>query len=582
MGRRPILSLRCLATLFVLASMAQAAAIPAHAQYFGRNKVQYDHFDFRILPTERFEVYFYPAAEIAAKDAARMAERWYARHLAVVRHEYSGVPLIFYADPPDFQQTNVIAGFIGQGTGGVTESLRERVIMPFTGVYSETDHVLGHELVHVSQYKIAESVRGGFTNLTRIPLWLIEGMAEYLSLARDDPNTTMWLRDALRRDDLPTIVQLTNDARYFPYRYGQALWAFIGGTWGDDAVNAVFRGALEAGWEAALRVHLGMSTDSLSAAWHAAIRREMGPELAQRTAPEALGRAVVAGDEGDQNVAPTVSPDGRYVAYFSSRGLFGMELFVADVATGRTVKQITSITTNPHFDALSFISTAGSWSPDGRRLAVVVYAEGDNEIDIFDVESGDVVERIRTPGVGGMADPAWSPDGQRLAFSGMKGGISDLYVYDFAERRTRQLTDDREAQLQPAWSPDGRAIAFATDAGEGTDFQRLTFGELRLALLDAASGTVRLLPGFDRGKHINPQFSPDGSTLFFISDRDGVSDIYRLTLETGEMRRVTRVATGVSGITALSPALSVSRATGALLFTVIHRQGYAIRALEGV
>lgn len=582
MGTRPPRSSRCLMTLVALLVTALAASPDqADAQYFGRNKVQYDRFDFRILPTERFEVFFYPVAETAARDAARMAERWYARHLTTLRHEYSNVPLIFYADPPDFQQSNVIEGFISQGTGGVTESLRERVIMPFTGVYAETDHVLGHELVHVSQYRIAESVRGGFQNLSRIPLWLIEGMAEYLSLARNDPNTTMWLRDALRRDDLPTLDQLTNDARYFPYRYGQALWAFIGGTWGDDAVNAVFRGAVEGGWEASLRVHLGMTTDSLSAAWHTAIRREMGPELAQRTAPDALGRAVVTGDEGDQNVAPAVSPDGRRVAYFSSRGLFGMDLYVADVATGRTVKQLTSVTTNPHFDALSFISSGGSWSPDGRRLAVVVYASGDNEIDIFDVESGDVVERIRPPGVGAMTDPAWSPDGQHLAFSGMQGGISDIYIHDFADGRTRQLTNDREAQLQPAWSPDGRTIAFATDAGDETSFDRLSFGEMRLALMDASSGAIRLLPRFERGKHINPQFSGDGGTLFFLSDRDGVSDIYRLTLASGEMRRVTRVATGVSGITRLSPALSVSPTTGALIFTVFHRQGYAIRALEG-
>src|SRR5690606_13960078 len=121
---------------------------------------------------------------------------------------------------------------------------RERVIMPFTGVYAETDHVLGHELVHVFQYRIAGTTRNGLRSLGGIPLWLIEGMAEYLSLGRVDPNTSMWLLDALRRDDLPTLDQLTTDPRYFPYRYGQALWAYIGGEWGDAAVNRLFRAAL--------------------------------------------------------------------------------------------------------------------------------------------------------------------------------------------------------------------------------------------------------------------------------------------------------------------------------------------------
>ncbi|NND72510.1 MAG: peptidase S9, partial [Rhodothermales bacterium] len=123
------------------------AAPPALAQYFGRNKVQYDKFDFSVLDTERFDIYFYDEEETAVRDAARMAERWYRRHSQTYLREFTEKkPIIFYANDADFQQTNAISGSIGQGTGGVTESLKERVIMPLTGLYKETDHVLGHEL----------------------------------------------------------------------------------------------------------------------------------------------------------------------------------------------------------------------------------------------------------------------------------------------------------------------------------------------------------------------------------------------------------------------------------------------------
>lgn len=570
--------LRTTLPLLVAASLVPAPA--AHAQYFGRNKVQYDRFDFRVVRTPHFDVHFYPAESLATADAMRMAERWYARHVALLRQEYDRNPLIFYADPPDFQQTNVIEGFIGQGTGGVTEGARERVIMPFTGSYAETDHVLGHELVHVSQYRIALGMRGGLQNLNRVPLWVIEGMAEYLSVGRADPNTAMWLRDALRRDDLPTMQQLTRDPRYFPYRYGQAVWAYIGGAYGDETVNRLFRAALERGWDNAVRAVLRTTSDSLSAAWHAAIRREYQPVLAGRVAPDSVGRAlVIAEREGDQNVSPSVSPDGRHVAFFSSRGLFGMDLYVADVATGRVVKQLTSVTTSAHYEALSFISSAGSWSPDGRRLAAVVYAEGDNEINIFNVETGRIERRIQPAGLGAMADPAWSPDGRRIAFSGMRGGISDLYVFDLASGTTTQLTDDREAQIHPAWSPDGRQLAFVTDAGDETDFRYLAYAPMRLALIDLETRRVRLVPRFGTGKSINPQFTPDGRALYFVSNQDGVSDIYRMDTESDAVRRVTRVATGISGITALSPTLSVAQETGDLVFSVFDRQGFAIRSL---
>ncbi len=565
---------------FVGVAACAVLARPLPAQYFGRNKVQYDRFEWRILPSEHFQIHFYPATTQATADAARLAERWYVRHKGLLEHEFSGNPLILYADHPDFQQSNVIEGLISQGTGGVTEGLRERVIMPFTGSYADFDHVLGHELVHVFQYRIAEASNGGLRNLGSIPLWLIEGMAEYLSLGREDPNTAMWLRDALRRDDLPTLDQLTRDPRYFPYRYGQALWAFIGGRWGDPAVNEVYRAALAQGWERGVATALGVDTDSLSKLWHAEIRSTFGDAIRGRTAPDAVGRAIaLAGRRGEQNISPAVSPDGRYVAYFSSRGLFGIDLYIADATTGEVIKQLTSVTTNAHFDAISFISSTGTWSPDGARLAFVVFADGDNEIDVVNVGSRRVERRIRVAGVTAISDPAWSPDGRQIAFTGFKGGLSDLYVHDITTGQTRQITNDREAQFQPAWSADGRFIAFTTDAGPETNFTTMTFGPMRLALWDVGSSQIRLLPRLGAGKQINPQFTPDGTALYFVSDQDGVSDIYRMTLESGEVRRVTNVATGVSGITGMSPAISVARGTGALFFSVFDQQGFSIRSL---
>ena len=552
------------------------------AQYFGRNKVQYEHFDFKVFETPHFRLHFYPVEQEAANDMARIAERWQTRLSTLFNHQLSKrKPILLYADQPDFEQTNAVGEQLSEGTGGVTESLRDRLIMPLTGVYRENDHVLGHEMVHVFQYDMAQDPKGGRqVGVEALPLWVVEGTAEYFSLGRDDANTAMWLRDAVLQNHMPSIKQLTTDPRFFPYRYGEALWAYVGGKWGDKTAAETYKAAARYGFDAGIKRVLGITTDSLSKEWVAATRAAYSPLIAERTKPSESGQPLFpVKRDGDTNLSPEISPDGRYVAFFAARGLFGFDLYLADAATGKSLKKLADVSTSTEFDALSFISSAGSWSPDGKKFAFIVYADGNQEIAILDVASQSVERRIKVPGVGSIQHPAWSPDGGRIAFSGMVGGVSDLFLYDLASQTAKRLTNDRYADLQPSWSPDGRTLVFSTDRESGTDFTRLTYGQLRLALIDVDGGSIRTLNAFTTGKHINPQFSPDGNDIYFISDASGVSDIYRLTVASGAISQVTNVATGVSGITSTSPAFSISHADGRLAFSVFEKQGYGIYSL---
>jgi len=568
------LALLLLAVLFT----AQSAS----AQYFGRNKVQYDQFRFDILPTNHFDLYFYEETTTAARDAARMADRWYARHSTIFSHELTARrPLIFYANDADFQQTNVIGGAIGEGVGGVTEGLKQRVVMPFTGLYGETDHVLGHELVHSFQFDLALSTDRGI-QLQRLPLWLVEGMAEYLSLGAYHPHTAMWIRDALVRDDLPSIQDLSR-GRYFPYRFGQAYMAYVGGTYGDGAVTSLYQIAGRAGVEEGIQTVTGMTADSLSMDWQQSIRDSYGPLVDGRTPATEAGQIVLSPESGsgDVSVSPALSPDGQWVAFLSTRSLFSIDLFVADAETGEIVERLGSANRDPHFDAIRFLNSAGTWSPDGRRFAFVAFAKGDNELAVWNVQTGRIERRFEVQGVTAMSQPAWSPDGETIALSGLNGGISDLYLVDVSAGTARQLTDDRYGDLQPAWSPDGERLAFVTDRGpDGTNFSTLEFGEPRLALIDVETGDIEVRRPFGRGLQHNPQFTPDGTGLYFISDHDGFKDLYHLDLASGRTARLTTLQTGVSGFTSLSPALTVAARSGRMMFSVFSNNQYSIATLS--
>lgn len=573
---------------FAALLLCLTTAAPAHAQYFGQNKVPYETFKFDVFRTPHWDLHFYAAEQDPARDASRMLERWNTRLSGVMGHTLTvRKPVILYADHPDFQQTNVISGQISEGTGGVTESLLDRMVLPLTGYYKESDHVLGHEAVHVFQYDIANKDSKSL-QFERSPLWLVEGMAEYLSVGPEDAHTAMWLRDALRRNDLPTIEQLTNSGKYFPYRYGEALWAYIGGTWGDEMVTKLFRESLVDGFDKATIRLIALRSDSLSKRWHESIRKQYGPMLEGRTAPRETGRTLIAAKPGKPEyfVGPAISPDGKQVAYFHS-GIRGVELKLADAATGEELAVLASPGLSTRFDALSFLYSAGSWSPDGQRLAFISYADGDNRIDIVNVAARSIEQRIKPEGIGAVSTVSWSPDGRTLAFSGMAGGLSDLYLYDLSSGTVRRLTNDKFADLQPSWSPDGSTLVFISDrAGPlpegmepGSDFARLSHAPLRLTTIDVSSGRVEVLDGFAGAKHVSPQYAADGRSILFVSDVGGFTDLYRMDVVSGEMFQVTRTATGVSGIAASSPALSVSRGTGSAVFSLFEEGGMMLASM---
>ncbi|HIY75018.1 MAG TPA: tolB protein precursor [Candidatus Sphingobacterium stercorigallinarum] len=566
-------------SLLVLIGVLASCPVQVSGQYFGQNKMRYKKLDFKVFDTPHFNIYYYLENDSMMNWFAKESEVWYELHQQVFQDTFLRKnPIILYNNHPEFQQTTTISGEIGVGTGGVTEAFKQRVVMPVMQINQQTRHVLGHELVHAFQYRVLlegnDSTR--LENIANIPLWMVEGMAEYFSIGKKDAFTSMWMRDAYARNDLPSLGQMTTQSnRYFPYRYGQAFWSYVGSTYGDTVIMPLFIETAKHGYENAIQRVFGYDAQTMSTLWKNSMEntyRDMGKD----TTSNPVGQLLLSSkNAGRMNVSPAISPNGKYVAFLSELDLFSIDLFLADAETGAIIRKLGSRLTNGDIDEFSFIESAGTFSPDSRQFAFSVFSEGKNKLMIVDVENGKTVTVEEMAGITEFTNITWAPSGSQVAFSGLSNGHSDIYTYDLKTKELDQLTDDYYSDFQPSYSRDGQYLVFSTDRAALESDSRGVDISMGLAVVDVRTKEIRNIPVFPGANNLNPHFSSSGEDIYFLSNSDGFRNLYRIVIASGEVERMTDFFTGISGITEYSPALSVS-ATDDIVYSYFKNNAYTV------
>ena len=573
------------ARAFALTALFAAAALPVAAQEFGKNQVEYHRFEWQVIETEHFTIHYYPQEATAAMDVARMAERAYNRLSRVFQWEFrEKKPIMLFASRADFGE-NLVTGDLGEGTGGVTELARHRMLFFFTGNYRTTEHVLTHEMVHEFQYDIFAKGKagGGYREMAAVnpPLWFMEGMAEYLSKGPDDPHTNVIIRDAALNNNIPSMTQMTNEPdRYFPYRYGESFFAYVGRHWGDDAVGSIMIETPTLGIERAFERNTGKNLNEIAVEWKTAMQEQFLPLAATLGRAGSIAQPLLTKHRsgGDVFVDPVLSPDGNYVVFLSNgdfnKGQVFIDLWLADAHTGKRIKRLVKSTLDPNYQEIGLLYSQAAFSPDGKKLAFSALAGAAEVLYVLDVKSLKRIATIKPP-LDGLTSPSWSPDGTKIVFSGAHGGLTDLYIVDADGKNLTPLMHDKNGDTQPQWSPDGQTIAFATERGPGTDLGDLVFPRLHIALYHLATRQIELLPN-QAGQNINPNWSPDGKTLAYISNRSGIPNVYLYDLASREQFQITNLVGGVTAITDVSPALSWAHAADRLAFTYYEADNYTI------
>jgi len=530
----------CLLTVLGVMLMLSSA----HAQfYFGKNKVQYTSFEWQVMTTDHFNIYFYADEIEVAQVAARIAEDAYPELAARFNQEIKRkIPLIIYSSPGYFSQTNVVPGVLPESVGGFTEFLKGRVVVPFHGSYFDFEHVIVHELVHVFTIAKLDEVmrRQGAVRFTGPPLWFIEGLAEYWS--EDwDTEADMIVKDMVLRGDILAIPEFWQVyGTYFMYKLGQSVCKFISENYGPDKLLLIFENWPKGrNFDEVARVTLGKKPKKLSEEWHYWLMKKYYPELGQLGLPRMESELLTYDGYAVKGV-PITWDDGAgseewlvFMAY--RRGYTGLYMKPRR-PDKKGLRTLVKGERSSRFESLHLLRSG----IDATNSGLIAFSSKSKEQDVIYVYSlGEkrIVAEYQLSDLIAARSPRFSPDEKQIIFSGIRqSGYSDLFVLDLSTGSISAVTNDVYNDVDPVFSLEGGEIVFASDRGECGSSGSSNLFELHVATPES----IRQLT-WGCFNDQAPEFTERG--VFFSSDRGGAYNLFLLD-SNGRISQQSNYATG--------------------------------------
>lgn len=565
--------------LFLLVIVAAGGTALSQNSVFGKNKVQYKKFDWSYIQTNHFDVYYSQGGYELAEYTAEALEASYTSLKKLIKYDINNrVSVVIYNSHNDWQQTNVITEYLEEGIQGVTELFKNRIVVPFEGDYRLLRHVIHHELTHavINDMFYGGSIQSLISSRmpVQLPLWLNEGLAEYASVGWN-VNADMFIRDATIQNYLPPIEYLYG---IFAYQGGNALWNYIATKYGEPKIGEILNRikgtrSVEQGFKSTI----GLSLKELSERWQKEQKMMYWPDIAKREEPVDFSRRLTdhTKDENFYNTSPSISPQGDKIAFISDRNDY-FDVFLMSALDGSVLEKVVSGQRTKNFEELHLLTPGISWSPDGRKIALAVKAGERDALVVIDVESGD--QQKFEFDLDGIFSVDWSRTGDEIAFVGVKAPQSDIYMYDLQTKELTNLTNDIFSDFDPSFSPDGKAVYFSSDRQDFLDSSMLPAGfkmydfeskQRDLYSINVETRVIRRVTNFDDSDEGSPLASPEGKKLLYISDRNGISNIYEYDLAANTDRPITNSLSGIHQI-------SISADGSKLVFSSLQKAGFDI------
>jgi hypothetical protein len=515
------------------------------------------------IETDHFYIHFHEGAERTAAVTAKIAEEIYSPITSLYEYQPDGKVHFVIRDHDD--DSNGAAFYYDNKI----ELGAPAMDFPLRGTHNWLRNVVTHEFSHLISLGAARKmprqipaiyfqwldyekerrtdVIHGYPKTlvsfplagTVIPPWFAEGMAQYhrsgLNYDVWDSHRDMLLRTAVLDDGLLTLSEMS----YFGknslgnervYNQGYALTLYIVHQYGEDRLRDLvkaMKAPLRTGFSGAVRKVLGKSEKELYKEWTAWLKVSYTEDL------ESLGQFTqehILDGKGSGSFYPVLSPDRKKVAYLSNRGrdyLSQLSLWLLDMETGKTKKIKGGVTSSV------------SWSPDGESL---VYAkkikrtsQGSHYYDLYRLDLNRKKEIRLTKNLR-TREPDWSPDDHKLVCVVEKDGTSNLAVMGVDGKDFHSITvfQNGEQVFTPRWMKDGRRIVFAIS---GPRHAR----DIASILPDGTDFRYEIQSEHDER---DPFPGIDGQTILYSCDQNGIFNLYKKNLITGETAQISNVPGG--------------------------------------
>jgi hypothetical protein len=516
----------------------------AQFYYFGRNKVQYEDFDWKVLRTRHFNIYYYGEMETIAEIGAFYAEEIYDELKVRLNHVVTRkIPLIFYNTSIHFQQTNITPGLIPDGVGGFFEFLKGRVVLPSNGSLKEFRHVIRHELVHVFMtnkiYRTLSDHRIPPDALP--PLWFVEGLAEYLS-TDIDAQAEMVMRDAVINNYFVGLKDIFSIyGSFLMYKEGQSFLEFVDEVYGKEKIPLMVENFwMYRNFNNLLEYLLGKTIEEIDNEWLYWLRKKYYP-LFNEKVPHNIGATKLTERGFYFSPVHYKIKDKDYI-YTSANidgysSLYRIELD-EKLNSKNSPELILRGEKTDELESFHLFRSAIDIS-SGGLLAFVTKSGATDVIHFMSTATNQITLTFQRNYLLSISSPKFNSNGSKVTFQAVdQKGFSDIYVYSILTDSLDRLTNDYYDDKDPVFGTNDDTIIFSSDRTAG----RIE-GTYNLFSVNTKSKSISYLT-YLAANVSSPVLSPEENEIYFTADIDGVRNIWKMNyLNKGQKAdSVTRVS----------------------------------------